>query len=782
MENLIIKIGGMGCAACSARIEKALNALNGIESASVNLAAETASVSFNPRMLKPADINNAITNLGYEVIEDTGDETDADNLKKKELLTLKKKFITALIFTVPLFYIAMAPMISFVPFPSFLDPMRYPLIYALTQLFLTLPVIAAGYRFYSAGFMNLIRRSPNMDSLIAIGTSAAFIYSVYNLFQITKGNHTASHSLYFETTAVIITLILLGKTLETISRGRTGEAIKKLLSLSPKTATVFINGLEKEIPVKKITEGNIIIVKPGEKIPADGIIIYGQSSVNESMLTGESIPVDKKEGDSVTGGTVNCNGLFRFRAEKTGDKTALAGIIKLVEQAQGSKAPIARLADVVSSYFVPVVCLIALVSGVLWFILISANITEIPAHGKSALEFSMTIFISVLVIACPCALGLATPTAVMVGTGAGAQNGILIKSGFALETAEKIQTIIFDKTGTITEGHLKVTDIIEIINDDQKCLFKDNDIEETNNKKLFLLKLAASAEKGSEHPIGKAIVKEAEKRNISLLDVKEFNAFPGLGIEAKVFIDETGNINNRHISITIGNAKFLSDRNINLVKIDEISNRLAAEGKTCVFIAVNGKTAGVIAIADAIKKNSKTAVDKIQKAGIDVVMITGDNKQTASAVAKEAGIINVYSEVLPHEKQNIIKKLQAENKKTAMVGDGINDAPALAQADIGIAIGSGTDVAIEAADIILMRSDPKDVMSAVNLSKKTMRTIKQNLFFAFAYNVLGIPVAAGVLCLFNGPLLNPMFAAAAMSLSSVSVLLNALRLRNVKLN
>ena len=672
----------------------------------------------------------------------------------------------------------MAPMISFIPFPSALDPSRAPLFYALIQMFLTFPVVASGYRFYTIGFLNLFRRSPNMDSLIAIGTSAAFLYSVYNLFLIISGSHHAVHSLYFETSAVIITLILLGKTLETISKGRAGEAIKKLMSLSPKTALVLINGTEKEIPLNKVTARNIIIIKPGDKIPVDGIITEGQSSIDESMLTGESMPVDKREGDSVIGGTVNCNGYFKFKAEKTGDKTALAGIIKLVEQAQGSKAPIARLADIISSYFVPAVIIIALISGVLWFIVISANSGEFAAHGKSPVEFAMMIFISVLVIACPCALGLATPAAVMVGTGAGAKSGILIKSGFALETTEKVKIIVFDKTGTITEGRLQVTDIIETLNDDFKHHFNGFDNKDMNENNQFLLQLAASAEKGSEHPIGKAIVKEAEKSNLAFLAVKDFIAFPGLGIKTKILFDES---RNEYISIIIGNAKFLKEQDISLMEFEEISSRLAAEGKTCVFTAIDGKAAGVIAIADIIKNTSKMAVEKIQKAGIELVMITGDNEQTASAVAKEAGIKKIYSEVLPHEKQNIIKKLQAEGKKTAMVGDGINDAPALAQADIGIAIGSGTDVAIEAADIILMKNDPMDVISAVNLSKKTMRTIKQNLFFAFAYNTLCIPVAAGVLYIFGGPLLNPMFAAAAMSLSSVSVLLNALRLRNAKI-
>ena len=800
MEKKLIKIGGMGCAACSARIEKALNELKGIESASCNLASETAAVSFNQRVLKLSEINSAITALGYDVIEDRENEAEIDNLRKeKEIKTLKTKFIIAASFTAPLLYIAMVPMITWLPlpFPSFLEPTRSPILYSLLQLTLTIPVIAFGYRFYTTGFMNLFRRNPNMDSLIAIGTGAAFLYSLFSVFQIAGGDHMAVHSLYFETAAVIITLILLGKTLETISKGRTTEAMKKLMSLAPKIAIIIENGQEKEIPVNKVIAGNVIIVKPGAKIPVDGIVISGRSTVDESMLTGESIPVDKKEGDSVTGGTVNFNGVIRFKAEKTGNKTVLAQIIRLVQEAQGSKAPIARLADIVSSYFVPVVCIIAILAGLVWFAVITLNLFPIThelsaAHGKPAIEFSLTIFISVLVIACPCALGLATPTAVMVGTGIGAQNGILIKSGYALETAEKIQTIVFDKTGTITEGELEVTDIViteEFIqisksgisahcfsyapSSERASLFQNiAEKEFSENENSLFLTFVASAEKGSEHPVGQAIVKEAEKRSVPFFPADVFTAIPGFGIETVI----------SGVSVIAGNRKLMDKNNIDIQCLEELSEKHETEGKTIIFTAINEKAAGFIAVADTIKKTSKAAVEKIKKLGIDVIMITGDNRQTASAIAKEAGIDTVYSEVLPHEKQNIIKKLQEGGRKTAMAGDGINDAPALAQADIGIAVGSGTDVAIEAADIILMRNDLLDAASAVNLSRKTIRTIKQNLFWAFGYNMLGIPVAAGALYIFGGPLLNPMFAAAAMSLSSVSVLLNALRLKRVKIN
>jgi len=774
METQILKIGGMGCAACSARIEKALRALTGVESASVNLASENALVVYNPKLLQLSAIKETIVNTGYEVIETTQDNTDDDlTRKKKETEVLKTKFIIAASFTLPLLYIAMAPMVPWFafPFPKFLAPMEFPLAYALVQLALVIPVIIAGSRFYTTGFKNLLRLSPNMDSLIAIGTTAAVLYSLFNLLQITIGNHMASESLYFETAAVIITLILLGKTLEARSKGRTGDAIKKLMGLSAKTAIIIENGAEKEIPVEKINPGDMIIVKPGAKIPADGIVTEGQSAVDESMLTGESIPVDKNIGDFVYGATINANGVMRIRAEKTGSQTALAQIIRLVEDAQSSKAPIAQTADIVSGYFVPIVCAIALIAGISWFAVSSAGIVCLP-EGKTAIEFSLTIFISVLVIACPCALGLATPAAIMVGTGRGAENGILIKSGQALEIAGKIQTVVFDKTGTITEGKPEVIDIL-IIKNEKLDIYNDQlaaDSRECNAQDC-LLQLTASAEKGSEHPLGLAIVRGAEKRGLSLFHVTDFKAIPGRGIEAAV---NTGKLS---IIIIAGNKKLMEERNIDLEILIADAERLAEEGKTPVFIAMDNKAFGIIAVADVIKKSGKTAVEKLRSMGIDVAMLTGDNSKTAFAIAKQAGIDRVLPEVLPQDKAAEVKKLQDEGRKVAMVGDGINDSPALAQADAGIAIGSGTDVAIESADIVLMRGDMMDVCAAIDLSRRTLRAIKQNLFWAFGYNALGIPIAAGALYIFGGPLLNPMFAAAAMSLSSVSVLLNALRLR-----
>jgi len=685
--------------------------------------------------------------------------TDNDSKNK----TLKTKLIIAAIFSLPLLYVAMAPMISF-PFPGFLSPMQHPLIYSFLQIILTIPVIIAGFHFYTFGFKSFFLLKPNMDSLIAIGTTSALLFSLYNVYAVIRGNHMAVESLYFETAAVIITLILLGKTLEASSKGSTKEAIKKLMGLTPKTAIIVENGKGRQILIQNVKPGNILFIKPGMQIPVDGTITEGHSTVNESMLTGESVPVDKKRGDSVFAGTINYNGRFFFKAEKTGKDTALSKIIKLVEDAQNTKAPIARLADIVSGYFVPIVCVIAILCGILWFSITSSGNVELPS-GKSPLEFSLSIFISILVIACPCALGLATPTAVLVATGKGAENGILVKSGLALEVAEKIQTIVFDKTGTITEGNTEVIDVI-VGNSAWGIGVWDN---KPDVYKQFL-QFAASAEQASEHPLGKAIVRETEKRGFSIPKASDFIAIPGCGVKATV----------NGSSVLTGNKKLMTANKIELGKLEGVFNRFSQEGKIPVFVAIHGKIAGIITIADSIKINTKMAVEKLRKYKIDIFMITGDNKQTAAAIAQEAGIDNVISDVLPQDKTDIIRKLQASGRKIAMVGDGINDAPALAQADVGIAIGSGTDVALETADIVLMRNDPLDVPAVINLSKRTISAIKQNLFFAFGYNILGIPIAAGALYLFGGPLLNPMFAAAAMSLSSISVLANSLRLKHFK--
>jgi Cu+-exporting ATPase len=636
---------------------------------------------------------------------------------------------------------AMGHMLNF-PLPKILHPEMYPLIFAYVQLVLVIPSMIAGYKFYTVGFSALFRRSPNMDSLIAIGTSAAFLYGIYAIAEISSGRFDYVNNLYFEAVGVIITLIMLGKYLETVTKGKTSEAIKKLMGLAPKTATIIKDGQELEIPIDEVEVGDIILVKPGEKMPVDGVVVEGTTAVDESMLTGESIPVEKNVGDHIIGASFNKNGSIQYKATRVGKDTALAQIIKLVEDAQGSKAPIAKMADIISGYFVPIVILLAFVSALSWYFL-----------GGETLIYAITIFISVLVIACPCALGLATPTAIMVGTGKGAEHGVLIKSGVALETTHKIQTIVFDKTGTLTEGKPKVTDVIT------------NGISEAD-----LLQLAASAEKGSEHPLGEAIVKGAEEKGIELKKLDSFKAIPGHGIEVT--------IDNRNI--LAGNRKLMVERRISFDHLEAISDQLAEEGKTPMYIAINDNIAGIIAVADTVKANSKKAVDRLHRMGIEVAMITGDNKGTAAAIAKQVGIDRVLAEVLPQDKANEVKKLQAEGKVVAMVGDGINDAPALAQANIGIAIGSGTDVAMESADIVLMRSDLMDVPTAIQLSKSTIRNIKQNLFWAFGYNTLGIPVAMGLLHIFGGPLLNPMLAAAAMSLSSVSVLTNALRLKGFK--
>jgi P-type Cu+ transporter len=768
MNSETLSIGGMTCAACSARVERALRKLEGVESAAVNLATEKATVVFDPHALRLSAIKEAVVKAGYQVLEVSSDAVDEDKRRKeKEIKTLWMKFIVAASLGLPLLYIAMAPMIKWIslPFPKMLAPMRFPMTYGLVELALVVPIIIAGYRFYTVGFKNLLRRSPNMDSLIAVGTTSAVVYSVYNLFRIAGGDRHAVDALYFETAGVIIALILLGKSLEAVSKGRTSEAIKKLMGLAPKTAIIIENGEEKEIPIKEVMPGDIIVVKPGAKIPVDGLVTAGQSAVDESMLTGESMPVDKKPGDPVYAATINSNGVIRFKAEKVGGETALAQIIKLVEDAQSSKAPIAQMADIVAGYFVPVVCAVALAAGIAWFISASIGVVALP-HGKTVTEFALTIFISVLVIACPCALGLATPTAIMVGTGKGAEYGILIKGGEALETAHKIQTIVFDKTGTITVGKPEVTNVVW------------NGGTSNFTTDLFL-QLVAAAEKNSEHPLASAIVREAEKRDLELPPVTDFKAIPGRGIEANI-INPLLPTPHSPLPILVGNRKLMDERNIPLTELELVPDRLADEGKTPMYVALNGKAVGIVAVADVLKPSSKEAIERLHKMGIEVAMITGDNKKTASAIAKQVGIDRVLAEVLPQDKSAEVKKLQQEGRKVAMVGDGINDAPALAQADIGIAIGSGTDVAMESADIVLMRSDLLDVPTAINLSKRTIRNIKQNLFWAFGYNVLGIPIAAGVLYLFGGPLLNPVFAAAAMSLSSVSVLTNALRLKRFK--
>lgn len=745
-KEITIPIGGMSCASCSQRVQKVLKDMDGVINASVNLATEKATIKYDISVVRIHQIKSAITKAGYTPLEiQNSNFVDEDKLRKeKNIKTLWKKFIVSACFAIPLLYLAMAPMISWanLPIPYFLQPMDYPLAYALVQIALVIPIIIAGNKFYTIGFKAIWHRAPNMDSLVAMGTTAAIVYSLISTAQIVAGSVLGTPNLYFETAGVIITLILLGKSLESVSKGKTSEAIKKLMGLAPKTAIVIQNGEEIVIPVEEVEVGDIIVVKPGEKIPVDGEIIEGHTSIDESMLTGESIPIEKKSGDKIYAASINGNGSVKFSATKVGSETVLSQIIKLVEDAQGSKAPIAQMADIISGYFVPIVFAIAIISALAWLI------------SGQTLIFSLTIFILVLVIACPCALGLATPTAIMVGTGKGAENGVLIKSGVALEAAHKINTIVFDKTGTITEGKPEVTDIINV-----------SDI--TREK---LLQIAATAEKGSEHPLGEAIVRDARNKQLEFLPIKSFNAITGQGIQGEIDGDK----------ILLGNKKLMSSKKVSVKDFELIFDELANEGKTPMYISINGKLSGVIAVADVVKSSSAKAIENLHKMGIEVAMITGDNKKTAQAIASQVGIDRVLANVMPQDKANEIKKLQKKGRIVSMVGDGINDAPALAQADIGIAIGSGTDIAIESADIVLIKNDLMDVCTAIKLSKSTIRNIKQNLFWAFGYNVLGIPVAAGILYLFGGPVLNPVFAATAMSLSSVSVLTNALRLKSFK--
>jgi len=742
-REISIPIGGMTCTSCAGTVEKAIGNLPGVDVSTVNYATEKAFVRYDPSQTRISQIKGSISKVGYEALEIQTDSNVDEDRDRRELVvrTLWRKFIVSAIFTIPLLYLAMGHMLGF-PIPKPVNPEFNPLAFGLIQLVLTIPVILAGNKFYSIGFKTLLRGHPNMDSLIAIGTSAAVLYGLFAIYRISTGDVSFAGDLYFETAGVIVTLILLGKYFENVTKGKTSEAIKKLVGLQPKTATVVNGDVETIIPIEEVEVGDIIIVKPGEKIPVDGEVTEGRTSIDESMLSGESLPVSKKAGSPVIGASINKNGAIRFRATKVGKDTVLAQIIKLVEDAQGSKAPISRMADIISGYFVPIVIGIAILSGLIWFF---AGLSWV---------FALTVFISVLVIACPCALGLATPTAIMVGTGKGAEYGVLIKGGRPLETAHKVKTVVFDKTGTITEGKPVLTDLVTSEG------FDEND----------LLLLAASAEKASEHPLGEAIVTSAVDKDMKLKIIEDFQAIPGKGIE--------GNIEGRRI--LLGNRALLDSQGIESTLQNE-SDRLAEEGKTPMFVVLDGKLAGIVAVADTVKENSREAIALLHSMDVKVAMITGDNKRTADAIAKQVGIDVVLSEVLPGDKAAELSKLQENGDLVAMVGDGINDAPALAVSDVGIAIGSGTDIAMESADIVLMKSNLLDVVTTIELSRATIRNIKQNLFWAFGYNILGIPIAAGVLYAFGGPLLNPMIAAAAMAMSSVSVVSNALRLKRFKI-
>jgi len=735
-----IPVGGMTCAACSRAVERGVGRVAGVASVAVNLATEKATVHYDPAVTRLSEIKLAITKAGYvPLAAETGARTDEHAARKaREIRAMWTKVAIAAGASVPLLYLAMGAMIG-LPVPLFLSPDTSPLAFALVQLLLVVPAVAAGHRFYVVGTRAIAHLAPNMDSLIAMGTSAALGYSLYSVIDIARGNPHAVHHLYFETAAVIITLILLGKSLEAISKGRAADSIKKLMGLRPKTATVVHDDAEIEMPVEEVEVGDLVRVRPGERIPVDGVVVSGRTTVDEAMLTGESLPVAKESGSSLVGASVNKNGAVTFRATRVGKDTVLARIVNLVEDAQGSKAPIADLADRVSGVFVPVVFGLAVLAAVGWLV------------AGSAPAFALTVFVAVLTIACPCALGLATPTAIMVGTGRGAELGVLVKSGAALEIAHRIDVVVFDKTGTITKGEPTVTDV------NPAPGFTDLDV----------LGLAASAEKASEHPLADAVVRAAEVRGAALSPVDGFQAEPGHGVTATA----AGR------TILVGSARYLAAHGIDATPGAAGADRLAEAGKTAVLVAVDGRYAGALAVADVVRESSAAAVVALRRMGIAAVMLTGDSRKVADAIAREAGIERVIAETRPEDKAAEVWRLQVGGHRVAMVGDGINDAPALAQADLGIAVGTGTDVAIESAGVVLMRGDLMGVATAIALSRATMRTIRQNLFWAFGYNVLGIPVAAGLLHAFGGPLLSPMVAAGAMSLSSVSVVMNALRLK-----
>ena len=738
-------IEGMSCASCAMTIENAVSKIPGVDKASVNLATEIMTVEANDSVT-PEDIAKVVDGVGYGARprgKSVEEELEEKNEKKEaHLREMKRNLTISAIFAVPLLFIAMADMVG-IPMPAFLSPMQSPVSYALIQLALVLPIIWLGRRFFVDGFKALSKGHPNMDSLVALGTSAAFLYSLYGTYHVLEGHAHFAMNLYYESAGVILTLITLGKYFEDVSKGKTSMAIQTLVGLAPKMATVLRDGQEVEVPVEEVQVGDLIRVKPGEKVPVDGVVTEGNSTVDESMLTGESIPVSKSVGDEVIGASLNKTGSFILKATKIGKDTALSQIIQLVEQAQGSKAPIAKLADKVSGVFVPIVIVLALVSGLAWYFL-----------GQESWVFALTITISVLVIACPCALGLATPTAIMVGTGKGAENGILLKSGEALEEANHVNMVVFDKTGTITNGTPVVTDVVTADSTDADAL----------------IRLAASLEVASEHPLGEAIVAKAKEQGAAFDEVTNFEAIPGFGIKGHV--GET--------LVFLGNEKWMRENGLANVEMNDKANHFAEQGKTPLYIGYNDAVQGLIVVADTVKESSARAIQTLHEMGIQVAMMTGDHERTAQAIAAEVGIDRVFSEVLPQDKANYVSKLQEEGYIVAMVGDGINDAPALAQAQVGIAIGTGTDVAIESADAVLMKSDLMDVPAMLKLSRATIRNIKENLFWAFAYNIIGIPFAMGVLHLFGGPLLNPMIAGAAMSFSSVSVVLNALRLKRWK--
>ena len=744
---------GMSCASCAANIESAVSSLPEVSAASVNLATEVLSVTYQPGAINEEIICQTVAEAGYQaqVLADQAGASQAQiqqeadqaaQAKASHQAALWRRFWLSAIFALPLLCLAMAEMVG-LTLPTWLSHRGGGQLFVSLQLALTLPILWLGRSFFLNGFKHLVKGHPNMDSLVALGTSAAVAYSLYSSIQVWLGDHHAAMSLYYESAGVILTLVTLGKYFEARSKGQTSAAIQALIKLAPQEAQVLREGQEVTLPLDQVQVGDLVRVRPGQKIPVDGRVVEGQSWVDESMLTGESLPVAKKVGDQVVGASLNQQGSLIVETNKVGQDTTLAQIIHLVQAAQGSKAPIAQLADRVSAVFVPVVMTLALVAGLAWYLI-----------GGQSWAFALTISIAVLVIACPCALGLATPTAIMVGTGKGAEQGILIKSGTALEMAHQVDAVVLDKTGTLTQGQPQVTDVLPL----------------TGWTPDQLLALAAAAEVNSEHPLGQAIVAGARERELALPEVTDFQSLTGSGIQVR--LDQA--------TYYLGNRRLMQEQGLDLGQSEDQAAALAAGGKTPIYVANEHELLGLIAVADPLKETSPEAVRRLKAMGLQVIMLTGDNAKTAQALAAEAGIDQVISDVLPADKAQVVADLQAKGLKVAMVGDGINDAPALAQADVGLAIGRGTDVAIESADMVLMGSDLISVATAIKLSQATIRNIKENLFWAFAYNVLGIPVAMGVLHLFGGPLLNPMLAGAAMSFSSVSVIVNALRLRRFK--
>ena len=742
-KKIILSVSGMHCQSCVVNIENELKKEKGVVEAVVNLATQEAQVTIDQSQTSVGKIKDVIEKSGdYKTEEKTdGNQDKHQMVKEKDIKKLKKRFVLTLIFGLPILYLTMGMMIG-LPFFNITEIQSLVFQFVLTAL-----VIFSAFNIWKSGVKGILRLKPNMDSLIFLGTFTAFVYSFILTILVTLGK-TINSPIYFESAALVLMFISLGKYLEGITKGKTSQAVKKLIGLTPKETIVIKNGQEIKVPISDVRLGDIILVKPGEKIPVDGVVVWGSSFVDQAMITGEPIPKNKKVGDEVIGGTINKNSVLKFKATRVGNDTMLSQIIKMVESAMGSKAPIQALADKVSYYFVPVVFSIALVALVTWLLL------------GQPLSFALEVFVAVLVIACPCVLGLATPTVIMMATGMGASKGILIKSGRALEIAQKVSTVVFDKTGTLTIGKPKTTDIVFLKDFSQKDV----------------LQIAGSIEKNSQHPLALAIIQKAKEESVSFLDVVNFETLDGKGLSGKI------NFNNQEASVLLGNRRLITENNIAISQEENIEiEKLETNGKTTVLLAIDQKLIGVIAIADTLKENSKKAVELLQKAGKKVAIITGDNKRAATAIAKELGIDIVIAEVLPQDKANEVKKLQQQGEVVAMVGDGINDSPALAQADLGIALGSGTDIAMETGDIILVKDNLLDVVLAISLSKYTFSKIKQNLFWAFGYNVLGIPIAAGVLYSFTGFLLSPAIAALAMAFSSVSVVLNSLSMKRKKL-